>query len=57
MAPRKAAKLEKVEIFKKRPLQLIAAKLGSAGTKPFWLNDVPELRDYIRVGQISISTL
>ena len=57
MAPRKAAKLEKVEIFKKRPLQLIAAKLGSALTKPFWLNDVPELRDYIRGGQISISTL
>ena len=57
MAPRKAAKLKKVEIFKKRPLQLIAAKLGSAGTKPFGLRDVSELRDYIRVGQISISTL
>ena len=58
VVPRKAAKLEKVgSNWKKRPLVVIAAKLGSAGTKLFAQKHAQELWDCNRVDQILIPTL
>ena len=58
VVPRKAAKLEKVgSNWKKRPLVVIAAKLGSAGTKLFAQKHAQELQNWNRVGQIMIPTL
>ena len=46
-----------LEFFRKWPLQAIAAKLESAGTKSFLLEDDQESRRWNRICQISILTL
>ena len=54
----KQPKLKKLfEIEKKQPLVSIAAKLGTVGTKLFWLEHAQELWDCNRFGQILIPTL